>query len=47
MTVDDDKITLTISLKAAKDLVADSSIIDAATMVELEYAALAALGMDE
>lgn len=42
----DDTVTITISREAAEDLIADTNLIKAKTMVELEYAALAALGLE-
>lgn len=44
---DSDIVTLVISKKAALDLVSDEIFIQAETLVEVEYAALAALGMDK
>jgi hypothetical protein len=42
-----DTVTLVVDRATAEDLVADESTIKVKTMVDLEYAALRALGMDE
>ena len=39
-------VTITISRASAEDFVSDTNIISAKTMIELEYACLAALGIE-
>jgi len=45
--VSEDTVTIIISRRAAKDVIADEPFIRSATMTEIEHACLKTLGVEE